>query len=80
MLVRDVVYQSNPKQVPRRIEPERSITRAMSRGRCTAWAVAETAGRNCVRNTLLNAPGRLLDVTVVDIAVVAEPVVGGKLA
>ena len=63
-----------------RIEPERSITSAMSRGRCTAWAVAVTFGRNCVFKIVLNAPGKLLEVIVAETAVSGAPVVGGKLA
>ena len=63
-----------------RIEPERSITRAMSRGRWTAWAVAETFGRNCVPKIVLNAAGKLFEVTVAETAVVGEPLVAGKLA
>ena len=41
------------------MEPERSITRPTSRGRCTAWAVAETFGRNCEPKMVLKAPGKL---------------------
>ena len=52
----------------------------MSRGRCTAWAVAVTLGRNCVFKIELNAPGKLFDVMVAATAVSGEPLVGGKLA
>ena len=60
-----------------RIEPERSITRAMSRGRWTAWAVAERFGRRFVPKTLLKADGELPVVTVAVTAVVGEPLKGG---
>ena len=49
----------------------------MSRGRWTAWAVAETVGRSCVPKTALKAAGELFVVTVAETAVVGEPVEGG---
>ena len=52
----------------------------MSRGRCTAWAVAETFGRNCDPKIVLNAPGKLFEVTVAATAVYGTPLVAGKLA
>ena len=55
LVAREVVEKSNPSRVPKRIEPERSITRAMSRGRWAAWAVAVTFGRSDVPKILLNA-------------------------
>ena len=63
-----------------RIEPERSITRAMSRGRWTAWAVAERFGRKFVPKILLKTAGELLVVTVAVTAVVGEPLRAGYLA
>ena len=63
-----------------RIEPDRSITRAMSRGRWTACAVAESVGRICVPRIALKAAGELFDVTVAVTAVVGEPARAGKLA
>ncbi len=60
-----------------RIEAERSITRATSRGRWTAWALAVTAGRNCCPQMVLKAPGRLLAVTVAATAVYGDPAVAG---
>ena len=52
-----------------RIEPERSITRAMSRGRWTAWAVAVDVREELVPKIVLNAPGKLFEVTVAATAV-----------
>ncbi len=52
----------------------------MSRGRCTAWAVAVTFGRNEAPKILLKALGLLLEVTEAVTAVVGTPLVPGKLA
>ena len=51
----------------------------MSRGRCTAWAVAETFGSNCVFKIVLNAPGKLFEVTVAETAVSGAPLVGREI-
>ena len=63
-----------------RMEPEQSITRAMSRGRWTATAVAEGFGRKDEPKMALKEPFRLLAVTVAETAVVGCPEVPGKLA
>ena len=52
-----------------RIEPDRSITRATSRGRSTAWAAVVMVGRNCSPKTLLKALGKVSAVIVVATAV-----------
>ena len=49
----------------------------MSRGRWTAWAVAVTFGRNCDPKIVLNAAGKLFEVTVAATAVSGMPLVAG---